>query len=96
MWHTAKSVTAVAVRDGYSVDVGDKTEELTRLRRHPKVKLPTGQMVVIARSVGTGNYFSAYAFTFEKNTLSFQTSVEGVSPGANPITALKEKLDHKL
>ena len=54
------------------------------------------EIIVIARSVGTGNYLSAYAFTFEKNELSFQAAVEGLSPDANPITALKDKLDGKL
>jgi hypothetical protein len=54
------------------------------------------EIIVIARSVGTGNYLAAYAFTFEKKGLSFQIAVEGVSPDANPIQVLKEKLDGKI
>lgn len=50
------------------------------------------EIIVIARSVGTGNYLSAYAFAFTKDGLFFRTAVEGLSPDVNLIAALKEKI----
>ena len=53
------------------------------------------EIIVIARSVGTGNYLSAYVFTFTKDRLFFQTAVEGLSPNVNLIEILREKLERK-
>ncbi|MDX9834348.1 MAG: PliI family lysozyme inhibitor of I-type lysozyme [Desulfobulbus sp.] len=47
------------------------------------------EIVVIARSAGTGGYLSAYAFGFTKNTLAFRTEVEGLAPDKDPLTALR-------
>lgn len=49
------------------------------------------EIIVFSRSVGTGSYLSAYAFSYTKNELYFQTAVEGLPPDVNLITALKEK-----
>jgi hypothetical protein len=48
------------------------------------------EIIVIARSVGTGGYLSAYAFVFAKDELSFYAAVEGLSPDADPVVALRQ------
>lgn len=53
------------------------------------------EIIIIARSVGTGSYLSAYAFVYSKNELIFLTSVEGSLPDADPLVVLKEKLKEK-
>lgn len=48
------------------------------------------EIIVIARSVGSGNYLSAYLFTTSKNELFFRSAVEGMPPNADLLAALKE------
>jgi hypothetical protein len=48
------------------------------------------EIIVIARSVGTGGYLSAYAFAFENHGLSFLAAVEGLDPDADPVVALRQ------
>lgn len=48
-------------------------------------------VVVIARSVGTGSYLSAHAFSVSNDSLSFRASVEGLSPDEDPVTALRNR-----
>ena len=46
------------------------------------------EIIVMARSVGTGGYISVYAFAFAKNKLLFRIAVVGLAPDADPIAAL--------
>ena len=48
------------------------------------------EIVVIARSVGTGNYLSAHAFAVVKDKLIFRAVVEGLSADADPVAALRK------
>jgi hypothetical protein len=48
------------------------------------------EIVVIARSVGTGNYLSAHAFAFAKDELIFRATVEGLAPDADPVAVLRK------
>ena len=70
----------VRARDGFIEKVmladvdGDKQQEI----------------VVIARSVGTGNYLSAQAFAVVKNKLIFRAAVEGLAADADPVAALRK------
>ncbi|MBU1138392.1 MAG: PliI family lysozyme inhibitor of I-type lysozyme [Proteobacteria bacterium] len=48
------------------------------------------EIIVIARSAGTGGYLSAYALTFEKDQLAVHAAVEGLSPDADPVAALQK------
>ncbi len=53
------------------------------------------EIIVIARSVGTGGYVSAYAFSFAKDKLLFRAAVEEIAPDADPVAALlKSKNKH--
>ncbi len=47
------------------------------------------EIIVIARSVGTGNYLSAQAFEFTKDKLVFRATVEGLAPDEDLVTALQ-------
>jgi hypothetical protein len=47
------------------------------------------EIVVIARSAGTGNYLSAQAFAVAGDKLSFRSAVEGLAPDADPVAALR-------
>lgn len=47
------------------------------------------EIVVLVRSVGTGGYLSAHAFTIGKQTLAFHSMVEGLPANADPIAALR-------
>ncbi len=47
------------------------------------------EIIVIARSAGTGSYLSAYAFEFAKDKLVFRTAVEGLAPDEDAVTALR-------
>jgi hypothetical protein len=47
------------------------------------------EIVVIARSAGTGNYLSAQAFAVAGDKLSFRAAVEGLAPDADPVAALR-------
>lgn len=49
-------------------------------------------VVVIARSVGSGSYQSAYAFEVADDTLAFCAAVEGLAADANPVGALQDAL----
>ena len=54
------------------------------------------EIVVIARSIGTGDYLSAHAFAFMKDGLFFCAAVEGLPPDTDPIAALqKSKTENK-
>ena len=46
-------------------------------------------IVVLARSAGTGGYQSAYAFAATKDRLSFIASVQGLRANADPVAALR-------
>ena len=48
------------------------------------------EIVVIARSAGTGGYLSAYAFEFAKDKLVFRTAAEGLAPDEDPVTVLRK------
>jgi hypothetical protein len=48
------------------------------------------EIVVIARSVGTGNYLSAQAFAVVKDKLIFRDLVEGLAADADPVAALRK------
>ena len=48
------------------------------------------EIVVITRSVGTGNYLSAQAFAVVKNKLIFRAVVEGLAADADPVAALRK------
>jgi Periplasmic lysozyme inhibitor of I-type lysozyme len=47
------------------------------------------EIVVIARSAGTGNYLSAQAFATAGDKLSFLVAVEGLAADADPVAALR-------
>jgi len=54
------------------------------------------EIIVIARSVGTGGYLSAHALSFTKDELFFSAAVEGLPPDTNLIAALqKSKTEDK-
>lgn len=46
------------------------------------------ELVVIIRSVGTGNYLSADAFDINRDSLTFLKTVTGLAADANPVSAL--------
>ena len=49
------------------------------------------EVIVIIRSVGTGNYLSAYAFTINKHQeLVLISNVEGLQSKTDPIVVLKK------
>lgn len=48
------------------------------------------EIVVIARSVGTGNYLSAQAFAIAKDKLIVRAVVEGLAADADPVAALRK------
>jgi hypothetical protein len=48
------------------------------------------EIVVIVRSVGTGNYLSAQAFAVAKDKLIFRAAVEGLAADADPVPALRK------
>ena len=48
------------------------------------------EIVVIARSVGTGNYLSAQAFAIAKDRLIVRAVVEGLAADADPVAALRK------
>jgi hypothetical protein len=47
------------------------------------------EIIVIVRSVGTGDYLSAHAFEFAKNKLVFRAAVEELAPDEDPVNALR-------
>ena len=48
------------------------------------------EIVVIVRSVGTGNYLSAQAFAVAKDKLIVRAVVEGLAADADPVAALRK------
>lgn len=48
------------------------------------------EIVVVVRSVGTGNYLSAHAFAIAEEELIFRAAVEGLAADADPIAALRK------
>jgi hypothetical protein len=51
------------------------------------------EVIVTARSAGTGNYLAAYAFAVSKDKLRALTAVEGLAADANPVPALRAALE---
>jgi hypothetical protein len=51
---------------------------------------PQPEIVVIVRSVGTGNYLSAQAFSVAADKLIFRAAVEGLAADADPVAALRK------
>lgn len=47
------------------------------------------EIIVTARSAGSGGYLTACAFTFSQDTLVLQATVEGLNPGTDPTIALR-------
>lgn len=47
------------------------------------------EIIVIARSAGTGGYLAAYAFAFSQNTLVSVAAIEGLGPDTDPTSALR-------
>lgn len=50
------------------------------------------EIIVTARSVGTGGYLSAYAIAFARRSLVVRAVEEGLPATADPVTALKESV----
>ena len=50
------------------------------------------ELIVIARSAGTGGYLSAQAFAIGTNTIVLRSSVAGLPADADPIAALGKAL----
>ena len=48
------------------------------------------EIVVAVRSVGTGSYLSAHAFTVAKGKLVFCAAVEGLAANSDPVAALRK------
>ena len=48
------------------------------------------EVVVVVRSVGTGSYLSAHAFSVAKDKLNFSATVEGLAADADPVAALRK------
>lgn len=48
------------------------------------------EIVVIVRSVGSGNYLSAQAFRFNQQQISLRASVSGLPATTDPFVALKQ------
>ncbi len=46
-------------------------------------------VVVVVRTVGTGNYQSAYAFAIVSDEVVFCTAVEGLAPDIDIVAALR-------
>ena len=51
------------------------------------------EVIVTARSAGSGSYLAAYAFAVSKDKLRALTAVEGLAPDANPVPALRAALE---
>lgn len=51
---------------------------------------PQPEIVVVVRSVGTGGYVSAQAFSVAADKLIFRAAVEGLSADADPVAALRK------
>lgn len=50
------------------------------------------EVIVIVRSVGTGDYLSAHAFSFDKKSLNFLAVVEDLRPDSDPVVALRKSI----
>lgn len=48
------------------------------------------EIVVIVRSVGTGNYLSAHAFAVASDRLVFRAAADGLAADADPVAALRK------
>ena len=53
------------------------------------------EIIVLARSTGTGSYLSAHAFAFDKHGLTFRAAVSGLPPDAEPIATLRNSIRKK-
>ncbi len=51
-------------------------------------------IVVVVRSVGSGNYQSAHAFSIAGDDLVFRAGVDGLAADADPVAALQESTKH--
>jgi ecotin len=49
-------------------------------------------LIVAIRSVGSGGYLTADAFTFDRHAVVLHASVSGLSPDADPVAALQASL----
>lgn len=98
----ARSIGSFTVRLYQSAQTGDETtfftNGLVRARDGVIEKVLLGdinndeqpEIIVIIRSVGTGSYLSAYAFSISKEEQLFQIAmVEGLQPEADPVAILK-------
>ncbi|MCD6380636.1 PliI family lysozyme inhibitor of I-type lysozyme [bacterium] len=47
------------------------------------------EIIVIVRSVGTGNYQSAHAFAITSDEVVFRAAVEGLAPDIDPVAVLQ-------
>lgn len=50
------------------------------------------EIIVIARSVGTGGYLSAYAFAFDNKQLRYLSGIDGLLPDADPLKAFRTSI----
>lgn len=50
------------------------------------------EAIVTVRSVGTGNYLSAHAFSVAERSLTFLATVESLAPETDPVAALRERV----
>ncbi|MBB5018520.1 hypothetical protein HNQ59_001809 [Chitinivorax tropicus] len=48
------------------------------------------EIIVVVRSVGSGNYLSAHAFSVNKDKLVFRAAVGELAADANPVEALRK------
>ena len=51
-------------------------------------------IVVVVRSVGSGNYQSAHAFSITGQDLVFRAAVDGLAADDDPVAALQESTKH--
>lgn len=100
----ARSIGSFSVRVYDAAPTGDETTYFVSGLIHnrdgtiEKVKLEDvdddrkQEIIVIVRSVGTGNYISAHAFSFDKGQLSYLGSVEELPPDADPLKTLRKSI----
>lgn len=53
------------------------------------------EAIVTARSVGSGSYLAAYAFSVRDDKLRPLTRIEGLAADANPVPALRAALERR-
>lgn len=50
------------------------------------------EIIVVARSVGSGNYLAGYAFAYGSEQLTLLAFLEGMSPEKNPAAELRHRM----